>query len=89
MPTAIKKVTAKKSAAKKSVPGAAKASEKTRSYMSQEDIPAFSIDEALVVAEVIFAEYGGGPSTPLDASAYTQSPALPPARNARKVLVAT
>lgn len=69
MPTAIKKVAANKSAAKKSAPEAAKASEKTRSYMSQEDIPAFSIDEALVVAEVIFAEYGGGPSTPLDVAA--------------------
>jgi len=37
--------------------------------MSQEDIPAFSIDEALLVAKVIFAEYGGGPSSPLDVAA--------------------
>lgn len=69
MATATKKVPAKKAPAKKSAPEAAKASEKPRSYMSQEDIPAFSIDEALVVAKVIFAEYGGGPSTPLDVAA--------------------
>ena len=69
MATATKKVPAKKAPAKKLAPEAAKASEKPRSYMSQEDIPAFSIDEALVVAKVIFAEYGGGPSTPLDVAA--------------------
>ena len=69
MATATKNAPAKKAAAKKSAPEAAKASEKTRSYMSQEDIPTFSIDEALVVAKVIFAEYGGGPSTPLDVAA--------------------
>lgn len=71
MAIATKKVPTKKAAAKKSVPETvkAKASEKPRSYMSQEDIPAFSIDEALVIAKVIFAEYGGGPSTPLDVAA--------------------
>lgn len=69
MATAAKKVPAKKTGAKKSAPATAKFSEKPRSYMSQEDIPAFSIDEALVVAKVIFAEYGGGPSTPLDVAA--------------------
>ncbi|WP_373378557.1 TIR domain-containing protein [Cupriavidus nantongensis] len=69
MAIATKKAPAKKAAAKKSAPKAAKTAEKTRSYMSQEDIPAFSIDEALVVAQVIFAEYGGGPSTPLDVAA--------------------
>ncbi|HZF80381.1 MAG TPA: TIR domain-containing protein [Rubrivivax sp.] len=65
----VKKAPAKKAMAKKSTTEAAKASEKPRSYMSQEDIPAFSLDEALVVAKVIFAEYGGGPSTPLDVAA--------------------
>lgn len=65
MATPAKKTPAKKTTA----PVAVKAPEKTRSYMSQEDIPAFSIDEALVVAKVIFAEYGGGPSTPLDVAA--------------------
>lgn len=70
MATATKKVpVARKGAAKKATPQAIKASEKPRSYMSQEDIPAFGIDEALVVAKVIFVEYGGGPSTPLDIAA--------------------
>lgn len=75
MATATKKAPAKKSPAKNAAakkataPEVARASEKTRSYMSQEDIPAFNIDEALVVAKVIFAEYGGGPSTPLDVAA--------------------
>lgn len=69
MATTRKKVPAKQTGAKKPAPEAIKTSEKPRSYMSQEDIPAFSIDEALVVAKVIFAEYGGGPSTPLDVAA--------------------
>ncbi|WP_431017875.1 TIR domain-containing protein [Burkholderia gladioli] len=69
MATVTKKAPAKKATAKKLAPRAAKTAEKTRSYLSQEDIPSFSIDEALVVAQVIFAEYGGGPSTPLDVAA--------------------
>ncbi len=75
MATAAKKIPAKKTPAKSAavkkatVPEIVRASEKTRSYMSQEDIPAFSIDEALVIAKVILAEYGGGPSTPLDIAA--------------------
>ena len=69
MATVTKKVPKKKAPTKKLVPEAGKGSEKPRSYLSQEDIPAFSIDEALVVANVIFAEYGGGPSTPLDVAA--------------------
>lgn len=75
MVTTTKKAPAKKTPAKNAVaksvalPEVIRTSEKTRSYMSQEDIPAFSIDEALVIAKVIFAEYGGGPSTPLDVAA--------------------
>ena len=69
MAAASKKVPAKQAPAKKSAPEVVRASDKPRSYMSQEDIPAFSIDEALVVAKVIFAEYSGGPSTPLDVAA--------------------
>ena len=75
MATAAKKTSAKKTSAKNAAvkkatgPEFVRASEKTRSYMSQEDIPAFSIDESLVIAKVIFAEYGGGPSSPLDVAA--------------------
>lgn len=75
MATAAKKTPAKKTSTviaavkKATVPEVVRASEKTRSYMSQEDIPAFSIDEALVIAKIIFAEYGGGLSTPLDVAA--------------------
>lgn len=45
------------------------APEKTRSYMSQEDIPAYELDQALLIAKALLLEYGGGPSTPLDVAA--------------------
>lgn len=48
---------------------AARAPEKTRSYMSQEDIPAYELDEALLIATALLQEYGGHPSTPLDVAA--------------------
>lgn len=43
--------------------------EKTRSYMSQEDIPAYELDEALLVAKALLQEYGGHPAAPLDVAA--------------------
>ena len=46
-----------------------RAADKTRSYMSQEDIPAYDLEEALLVAKALFQEYGGHPSTPLDVAA--------------------
>jgi predicted nucleotide-binding protein len=54
-----------KSVSKQGAP-AAKSVEKSRSYMSQEDVPAFQFDEAMLIARAIFENYGGGPSTPLD-----------------------
>lgn len=66
----VKKVTPiVKATAKKAVPEAGKAPEKTRSYMSQEDIPAYELDEALLVAKALLQQYGGHPSTPLDVAA--------------------
>jgi predicted nucleotide-binding protein len=43
--------------------------EKTRSYMSQEDIPAYDLDEALLVAKALLLEYGGHAAAPLDVAA--------------------
>ena len=60
-PTA--KTPAKKSAA------SGKSTEKTRSYMSQEEIPAYELDEALLVAKALLQQYGGHPTTPLDTAA--------------------
>ncbi|KQV88362.1 TIR domain-containing protein [Pelomonas sp. Root1237] len=37
--------------------------------MSQEDIPAYDLDEALLVAKALLQEYGGHPATPLDVAA--------------------
>ena len=41
----------------------------TRSYMSQEDIPAYDLDEALLVAKALLQEYGGHAAAPLDVAA--------------------
>lgn len=46
-----------------------KGHDKTRSYLSQEDIPAYELEEALLVAKALLQEYGGHPSTPLDVAA--------------------
>lgn len=43
--------------------------EKTRSYLSQEDIPAYDLDEAILVAKALLQEYGGHAATPLDVAA--------------------
>jgi predicted nucleotide-binding protein len=61
------KASAKKAVQPKKSNG--KAVEKTRSYMSQEDIPAYELDEALLVAKALLQEYGGHPATPLDVAA--------------------
>lgn len=37
--------------------------------MSQEDIPAYELNEALLIARALLLEYGGHPSTPLDVAA--------------------
>jgi predicted nucleotide-binding protein len=54
---------------KKEVIEPQKGPEKTRSYLSQEDIPAYGVNEALLVAKAILQQYGGDPSTPLDVAA--------------------
>lgn len=58
-----------KAATKKQGADLQKGTEKIRSYMSQEDIPAYELDEALLVAKALIQEYGGHPSTPLDVAA--------------------
>jgi predicted nucleotide-binding protein len=59
----------KSAPAKKIQPPSKKSVDKTRSYVSQEDIPAYDLDEALLVAKALIQEYGGHPSTPLDVAA--------------------
>lgn len=66
---AKKTIPTAKKAAKKAAVDTGKAAEKTRSYMSQEDIPAYELDEALIVAKALLQEYGGHASTPLDVAA--------------------
>lgn len=63
------KTPATKTTPKKSLPSANKAPDKARTYMSQEDIPAYELDEALLVPKALLQEYGGHPSTPLDVAA--------------------
>jgi len=63
------KAPASKATAKKAAPGAKTVAEKTRAYMSQEEIPAYDLDDALLVAKALLQEYGGHPSTPLDVAA--------------------
>ncbi len=63
------KVPATKATAKETLPAANKAPDKTRTYMSQEEIPAYELDEALLVPKAVLQEYGGHPSTPLDVAA--------------------
>jgi predicted nucleotide-binding protein len=60
---------ASKATAKKASSGAKTVPEKTRAYMSQEEVPAYDLDDALLVAKALFQEYGGHPSTPLDVAA--------------------
>jgi predicted nucleotide-binding protein len=63
------KVPASKVTVKKAPTGAKPVPEKTRAYMSQEEIPAYELDDALLVAKALLQEYGGHPSTPLDVAA--------------------
>lgn len=68
-PSAKKMKPVAKTEAKKVTAEAGKTADKTRSYMSQEDIPAYELDEALLVAKALFQQYGGHASTPLDVAA--------------------
>ena len=63
------KAKALKPIAKKAPSGSKAIQEKTRAYMSQEEIPAYDLDDALLVAKALLQEYGGHPSTPLDVAA--------------------
>lgn len=63
------KAPATKAIVKKPPPSANKMPEKTRAYMSQEEIPAYDLDDALLVPKALLQEYGGHPSTPLDVAA--------------------
>jgi len=67
------KVPAKKVVSAKNVDATSKpignAADKTRSYLSQEDIPAYDLEEALLVAKALLQEYGGDAATPLDVAA--------------------
>lgn len=66
---AKKAAPAKKASNGKPAVDTATAPEKTRSYMSQEDIPAYELDESMLIAKALLQEYGGHPSTPLDVAA--------------------
>lgn len=65
----MKKVTPTVKAAVKKVATTSKTAEKSRSYMSQEDIPSYELNEALLIAKTLLEQYGGHPSTPLDVAA--------------------
>lgn len=60
----VEKIPTKKDTAKP-----IKTVDKTRSYMSQDDIPTYQLDDALLIAKSILQQYGGHPSTPLDVAA--------------------
>jgi predicted nucleotide-binding protein len=68
-PPVSKTTPSTKKSPKKDVPEGGKGADKTRSYMSQEDIPAYELDEGLLVSKALLQEYGGHPSTPLDVAA--------------------
>lgn len=65
----VKKIIPIAKAATKKGTDTGKTPEKTRSYVSQEDIPAYELNEALLVAKALLQEYGGHPSTALDVAA--------------------
>lgn len=54
---------------KKGLSDSVKTIDKTRSYMSQEDIPTYELEDALLIAKSLLQQYGGHPSTPLDVAA--------------------
>jgi len=56
-------------ASMRSAPDIGKAPEKTRSYMSQEDIPTYELEEALLVPKAVVQQYAGNPTTPLEVAA--------------------
>lgn len=58
------------------------ATETKRTYVSQSDVPIYSIDEALRIPQALVDNYAGGPATPLHvASALNMSPASGTFRN--------
>ena len=50
----------------------AASSKKERSYLSQSDVPWYSVDEALKIAQAIIDNYGNGPARPLDVAQVLQ-----------------
>jgi predicted nucleotide-binding protein len=59
----------KKVPSKKPPSAAVEKTRSNRSYLSQEDIPAYDLNEAVLVAKALLQEYGGHPATPLDVAA--------------------
>jgi len=52
--------------------------DKKRSYLSQSDVPLYSLEKALKIPQVIVDNYGKGPAKPLDvAKALEVSPTNP------------
>lgn len=68
-PAKKKAVVAKKLRPKSKPDAAAEKARSYRTYLSQEDIPAYDLDEALLVAKALLQEYGGDPAAPLDVAA--------------------
>lgn len=64
-----KAVAVKKGQPKKASVAAAEKARSNRSYLSQEDIPAYDLEEALLVAKALLQEYAGKPAAPLDVAA--------------------
>lgn len=60
---------AKKERNRKAASETVKVADKTRAYLSQEDVPAYELDESLLIAKAILQEYGGHPASPLDVAA--------------------
>jgi predicted nucleotide-binding protein len=68
-PVAAKKAVAGKKVQPKKKADSAEKMRSYRHYLSQEDIPAYDLDEAVLVAKALLQEYGGHPATPLDVAA--------------------
>lgn len=64
-----KDVVSKKAAPKGKLGVATEKPRSYRTYLSQEDIPAYDLNEALLVAKALLQEYGGHPASPLDVAA--------------------
>lgn len=64
-----KAVVARKAQPKKQVDAVEEKTRSYRTYLSQEDVPAYDLDEAVLVAKALLQEYGGHPAAPLDVAA--------------------